>query len=1842
MSTPKTTKWLDLSQYGVKLSVLTVPKGDEKQRLLVLAKGDGDGEHYDAIGQAMGFSKVERGEASFYVYPNGERFKLGELLKSLRAEGYDQASVADVPIASVFLDVSKQPKAEAPASAGEKPAQPAPEASAPAPEAVPEVATPKSTPKKAEPIEDELSKLLRTSYSIGTNKDGHDVRLVPATDAAPASRVVVSKEGEAFHEDGSDLSPGTFLRAVDHDSYKECVSAFGEEILGGEVKRRSDIVDYLKVIYDSEVTDDSQVSEFIRSLDSFFSSWMRRNSGMSLNELFQTSTAITENCAYRTRTATGDNEIGDLNMPISVILHRIAGSLSDDDTNAVFVNPGQGAPFAKWKRGNQASLRVFEARADEADTLQKFSRELGLRGTNPVEPGPADYAGTDVIVANVQTGWAESPAERHGQKFTRREFIEIFDALEKRSEDGNAIFTFPKAIDGSNDEEFSRFVKVLGQYYAIEGNALIDSTVHASQAGGDKMVLLSVGTRRPEPLDEPHEASQRKKDIFDFGSLFTWSSEVIKSRAKIANYLATLDEAREAEARSSEAKRNDYQSPYVSASRVGEPETMVPKHLEAPMRQAMANVLRSHPDIDEYVANGLAMTREELSRRFSPEQVDALALEAFGEEQGKRGFHIGDQTGVGKGRTAAGIAGRHILNGRTVVMMTSKSANIADIIRDLGDSGMLQHVNPLIFNDGTYTYNDAETGETKVYEGLNKERALDMLTDVHVEQVFNEETGENEEIERRVVAHPDGYNMVILTYSQVSRDLEKLEAEEPNSMMTAKLRFFKDYIDENTVIIPDEAQKATGSSNTGRNIRGAIEASYRTAFLSATHAKDIKTMGLYNILFPEYLDEETLFEIMNKGGENAQEVISSMLAQNGVFIRREHDNSKLTFATVDDEDNFDRNRHLVDAISPILSEVAFLSGDVNRRVQQRVAAATAELGQLEMEREEVGLDPEADRNERRAANQRVHRQRARVKSIQNTRLGFGSPLFRIMKTLISAVKADRIADMAIEDVRNGRKPVIMADGTQGALFQELYEQQEAEQLETMAPPSMRDVLRRELRQMFSGGMQEGSQRTAEEFLREFHDAAYQRLLGERQLDADLTANAFLETFEPELAAEYTAMVRRHSTRTVEEFLQDEDPGLAERYAAIMAMIDEIPALPISLIDVVRERAAEVGFNFGEITGRSHEYSGGRIRRRNRPRAIDVVNEFNNGDMEGVVINKSGLEGLSLQDASWFNNHGQRVMYEGDTPQDINDQIQGYGRIFRRGSLTDPMIYAINSGIPAELRTHASRNQKLRKLNANVSSNRDSATLMDNIPDMLNRVGDHVCTAYFEMHPEYLRMLGMDEEFAEQNEAARAMDDDGAENEAKRSANQILGRMLLLPSALQEQVLEELQTEFEAYIQELDAENKNPLKPKALPGVVHQQYRNLFEGPSEENTIDAFESPVFLEDCILETTAKPLSGDEVDRLVNNAMEKGQGRDAAAQVNRIESERADRLNRLLRTTQGFESVEVALAQGDNKVANADAHMTRLQTLVENIKPGSEIRLGGYEDAGHTGVVVSVKYPDPRKGAFSATSYKLQVVVPGDAFPRPTSFDALLSDKFFARNEEMTEFHIWEGLNDADDDRVDALLERFDRARDFKQKRKVQLLTGNLFRALQISQENNNMGTMCVYEDAKSGIMKRGVVLHKNALEGRRIPVALRTPEMVFDALRENQAITIYPDRELAKRSLVIKSGTNGYSVTFPHPNNKDFGSIYRNEHVLETYERVAAALGGDNAGRRMVNTTINDEGELLELIREIMQDNSIRFWAGPSYRDWANDWSDRMNLAQMEADPTRHNKEVELPEYFAQAG
>lgn len=89
------------------------------------------------------------------------------------------------------------------------------------------------------------------------------------------------------------------------------------------------------------------------------------------------------------------------------------------------------------------------------------------------------------------------------------------------------------------------------------------------------------------------------------------------------------------------------QAAYVPFSKAEPVGTLIPVNMETATRAALQALVDEHGNIDDYVGKQLDYTREELFKRFSAEQVDALAMSIHQTDRGK-GFIIGDQCVAGE------------------------------------------------------------------------------------------------------------------------------------------------------------------------------------------------------------------------------------------------------------------------------------------------------------------------------------------------------------------------------------------------------------------------------------------------------------------------------------------------------------------------------------------------------------------------------------------------------------------------------------------------------------------------------------------------------------------------------------------------------------------------------------------------------------------------------------------------------------------------------------------------------------------------------------------------------------------------------------------------------------------------------------------------------------------------------------------------------------------------------------------------------------------------------------------------------------------------------------------
>lgn len=444
-----------------------------------------------------------------------------------------------------------------------------------------------------------------------------------------------------------------------------------------------------------------------------------------------------------------------------------------------------------------------------------------------------------------------------------------------------------------------------------------------------------------------------------------------------------------------EEKRTELQTTYKEKSKASSGSNLIPVNLENPIREALENLEKSeHKTIDEYVADELGVDVEALYGFLDGVQVDAVGLAIQAVKQDAAIVNA-DQTGVGKGRTAAVMIHWALKNGKLPLFMTEKAALFADIYRDLRDT-MGADLRPFILNsDGIVTEGETKKVIWKPPSAVEQNRVLNNMKAKDLSDFG-----------------PDGkYDFILSTYSQIgSRDTDKagvLKALKIDAL-TAGNTFFP---------ILDEAHNASGiNSGTGEYVKEILENNGGVYYLSATWAKRPDSMGIFFKAIGG--DPEALTEAFIRGGAGMQELVVSTMASSGRYIRREQDFSDIKWhKNVTPENMIPAERKIADEAMRCVRSIVSFASEINEFLKDKdnVDNIIAMIpGGMDISQEE---------------------QNDVAKSV-GTPDEF-STVHHFVEQLLAAVKTKRTVARAIEMVKAGQKPVIAIRNTMESLIEKI-------------------------------------------------------------------------------------------------------------------------------------------------------------------------------------------------------------------------------------------------------------------------------------------------------------------------------------------------------------------------------------------------------------------------------------------------------------------------------------------------------------------------------------------------------------------------------------------------------------------------------------------------------------------------------------------------------------------------------------------------------------------------------------------------------------------------------------
>lgn len=803
------------------------------------------------------------------------------------------------------------------------------------------------------------------------------------------------------------------------------------------------------------------------------------------------------------------------------------------------------------------------------------------------------------------------------------------------------------------------------------------------------------------------------------------------------------------------------QLPYYPASESCQPlDSVVPKTLAIEQKNfalQLKEIYEKEGGVANFVMNRLQYKDiDSFCRAFSKEQIDGIATAIYNFENRNFGLIIADQTGLGKGRIIAGLIRYSLVHlKKKPAFFTIDKTLFSDIYRDLIDIEFEANIPTFVF--GKYEMVDVDAMSDEEIEDIiredindnnlkidyefdeneydNIEDAIDdspeILEDLiekyrdfirengiqsppekispkqiekkileaqdkglqrvipFASQPFTISTGEGilysrkkKEIDEAVKKNkvPIETNLLLMTYSQLRSGLR-------GGVKTDKLKMIENFTNDNVVIL-DESHKGAGSgSNTNAILKTLLKNASDIAYVSATYSKRESNMPIYTIgtaMKEAMLTDNQLISAFENGDTALKEAVSAELTKIGQLVRRERKFEGETFYEEESESSNTgiEQIHKLNQTAIIWNKIVAFQNEFfgkTRELSMQYANANPTIWQS-----------------------------GYVKKTRSIR----ARTFELFNYFLLSIKVKQATKKIKEELENGRKVVVSIANTMESSFSNLkkdYYNNDSYELGDVVPNDFQQVmlylLAESMKFNFDGV--------------EISDSG--RRMNKRELISILK-------------------IPKNAKGLRYQFAKDLFDSISQDFNELVNEIKARPFdVPLSPIDEIIARLSDSGFTIKEVTGRSKKlkftknsegrfnFREGVLEKRTDKDKLTLVKQFNENQVDALIINQSSATGVSMhslptlvnkkivppvdklpqktEDGNYYvptsllprNEVKARTMIIVQMELDVNTEVQKLGRVNRTGQIFPPNYYYIISCIPAEKRLQAIMKKKLSSL-----------------------------------------------------------------------------------------------------------------------------------------------------------------------------------------------------------------------------------------------------------------------------------------------------------------------------------------------------------------------------------------------------------------------------------------------------------------------------------------------------------------------------------------------------------------
>ncbi|MDO9186925.1 MAG: strawberry notch C-terminal domain-containing protein [Bacteroidia bacterium] len=282
---------------------------------------------------------------------------------------------------------------------------------------------------------------------------------------------------------------------------------------------------------------------------------------------------------------------------------------------------------------------------------------------------------------------------------------------------------------------------------------------------------------------------------------------------------------------------------------------------------------------------------------------------------------------------------------------------------------------------------------------------------------------------------------------------------------------------------------------------------------------------------------------------------------------------------------------------------------------------------------------------------------------------------------------------------------------------------------------------------------------------------------------------------------------------------------------------------------------------------------GVITKRKRINTNDAFAQFNNNEVDCLMINQSGSTGASAHAIATNkvsrDQVKQRVFTGLQMELDVNTQVQKMGRVNRTGQILKPEYKYISSAIPAEKRLFMMMQKKLKSLNANTTSNQKQSDKILTSEDFLNKIGDRVVREYLienndKSNKQSLNMLIDDPLKLNESEA----DSKNENNFIENAAQKVSGRVAVLSTKMQAEFYNEIVLRYNKRVEYLKQTGEYDLEVEAMDLQAEVIETTILK--SGKGGKSAFGHDTILQKVYANVLKKPFSKKEIQQKLNDVL------------------------------------------------------------------------------------------------------------------------------------------------------------------------------------------------------------------------------------------------------------------------------------------------------------------------------------------------------------------------------------